>query len=154
MSNINESIPASQVYTAISAALLAPVLLWPALLIFSSDSIMQPLYSIHLLWLMMASALLICAVTADSIINYKSHSLWPAVASAWILITIMGISIVWRLPSGSWILALLFATHSFRASVTIWGDKHQHWHLWPAWWRDSIAALALFIWPLLLVKLS
>jgi len=147
MSKINQkTVPPAQIYIAISAALLAPVILWPALL-SAADNGLNPGQNIHFIWLIMASALLICAATADSMINYRPDSLWPVFTCTWILLATLGISIALRLPAGAWLLALMFAIHSLRAMVALWRNQ-QHWHLWPAWARDTLASAAIFIWTM------
>lgn len=130
-------------YAAISIALLLPVLAWP--LQSLHDGGLNPGAAYHNLWLMSAAALLICAVTADSILLYRPNSLWPFFASAWILLISMATSTALRLSSGALILALLFAAHALRSALRLWSDD-KSWWLWLAWSRDSIASLSIFIW--------
>jgi len=141
-----ETVPPALVYIAISATLLLPVLLWPILPAFTDNGLNAD-QNIHQIWLIMAALLLICAVTADSMINYRPDTLWPAFACSWILLATLGISTALRLPAGGWLLALMFAIHSLRAMYALWRNK-QHWHLWPAWGRDTLASVALFIWSM------
>jgi len=144
MNSTESIIPPVQIYLAVSAALLAPVLLWPALLLFS-DHVALP-HRMHELWLILASAMLLCAVTADTIIDYTPDARWPAYACGWILTSTIGITIALIIPAGDWLLAAMFAIHSTRSMRALWKNK-RHWKLWPAWSRDITAAMALFIWP-------
>jgi len=96
----------------------------------------------------MAAIMLICAVTADSIIKHKANARWPIFACGWIFLSVIGVTTALRQPEGSWLLGSPFALHSLRAATSLWQDHH-HWHLWPAWCRDTLAAMAIFTWPML-----
>jgi len=139
-------IPPVQIYIGISAVLLAPILFWPLIHNFT-DNGLNPAGNIHQIWLIMACTLLICAATADSVIGYRPDNSWPAISAAWILFTTLGVSFSLRLSDGDWLLALMFALHSLRAMVALWRNG-QHWHLWPAWGRDTLASAALFFWSM------
>jgi len=131
-------------YAAISVALLLPVLAWP-LQLQSSEFHTE----LHTIWLISASILLLIAVTADSMLFYQSDTLSPLFTAMWILLTSVGISVALRSDSGDWIVASLFAMHSLRSAMHLWLGE-SNWWLWPAWCRDSFAALAIFIWIALL----
>jgi len=135
-----------QLYMTIGAALLTPVLFWPAFYNFSDHGLI-PSQNLHQAWLIMAAFLFICAVTADSIINYRPNLRWSVFTCIWILFATLGASIALRLPAGGWLLALMFAIHSLRAMIDLWRGR-RHWRLWPAWGRDTLAAAAIFIWSM------
>jgi len=130
-------------YSAISVALLIPVLVWPLQSI--NDGGLDPSIDYHAIWLVTASALLLCAVTADSILYHQPGTFWPFFATAWILISSMGVSLALRLDSGAFILASIFTLHAIRAGSRIWQDQNSWW-LWPACIRDAAAAMAMFAW--------
>ncbi|NWF35180.1 hypothetical protein [Mariprofundus sp. KV] len=130
-------------YSAISVALLIPVLFWPLQSI--NDGSLDPSVDFHTIWLVTASALLLCAVTADSILYHEQGTLWPFFATAWILTFTMGVSLALRLDSGAFILASMFTLHAIRAGSRIWQDQNSWW-LWPACVRDAVAAMAMFTW--------
>ncbi|MDQ6993465.1 MAG: hypothetical protein Q9M31_08305 [Mariprofundus sp.] len=143
-----KAIPAAQLYGAISMALLIPLLLWPSLQGFTYNGL-NPGQNIHLSWLIIGSALLISAVTADTIIAYKPGFTYALFGSGWILFATLSITISLRLPGSDWILATMFALHSLRSARPLWQNK-PHWHLWPAWSRDTLASIALFTFPIIL----
>jgi len=135
-------------YTAISIALLLPVLAWPLQSLL--DGGLSPGAAYHSLWLTSATALLLCAVTADSILLYRPNSLWPFFTSAWILLISMSATTAIRFEeSGALILALLFALHALRSALPLWRDD-KDWWLWAAWGRDTVSALSIFTWLLVL----
>jgi len=138
-------IPPLLSYSAISVALLLPVLVWPLQglndgtlsLAFESD------------WLITASALLLCAVTTDTILYHQPDSKWPFFAAIWILATSMVISLALRTELGTYLLACMFSLHAVRSGLRLWlnGDA---WWLTTACIRDTIAALSIFGWIIIL----
>ncbi|TLS68933.1 hypothetical protein FE236_09645 [Mariprofundus erugo] len=150
-SKLENIISPIQTYIAISVALLIPVVIWPLQLY--SDHGLNPAINIHQIWMVMAAAILLCSVTADSIIGYRKAPSWPFVTSAWICLTVLGVSIALRLPDGTWLMALMFALHSLRAAAGLWHNVSE-WHLWPAWSRDTMASAALFFWHIMLNQAS
>ena len=130
-------------YSAISAALLIPVLVWPLQALNSSG--LDPAVDYHTIWLVTASALFLCAVTADSILYHQPGTFWPFFATAWIVLSSMGVSLALRIESGAFLLAMMFTLHATRAGFRLWRD-HEHWWLWPACLRDTAAAMAMFGW--------
>ena len=79
-------------YAAISSALFIPVLVWPLQELNHGGLNPAAILYDHPVWLITASALLLCAITADSILYYQPDSLWPFFATAWILINSMAVS--------------------------------------------------------------
>jgi len=130
-------------YTAISIAMLLPVLIWPLQILADDGRYLE--LDIHYIWLLAASALLLCAVTTDSILSYQPNTLWPFFTIAWIFLISMAISTALRVSFGSYILACLFAIHVIRSAIRLWRDD-KSWWLWTAWVRDSTAALGMFTW--------
>ncbi|ATX78832.1 hypothetical protein Ga0123461_0390 [Mariprofundus aestuarium] len=139
-------IPPLLSYSAISVALLLPVLVWPLQglndgahsLAFETD------------WLITASALLLCAVTADTILYHQPvDSKWPLFAAIWILATSMAVSLALRSELGSYLLATMFSLHAIRSGLRLWlnGDA---WWLTVACVRDTIAALSIFGWIIII----
>lgn len=140
-----------QTYIAISVALIIPVLIWPLQLY--SEHGLNPVNSIHQAWIVMTAAVLLCSVTADSIIGYRNTPSWPFFTSAWICLAVLGVSISLQLPDGTWLMALMFALHSIRSASGLW-KSGTAWHLWPAWSRDTIASATLFFWQIMLNQAS
>ncbi len=130
-------------YAAISIAMLLPVLIWPLQTII--DDSHNPGLDMRYIWFIAASALLLCAVTTDSILAYQPNTLWPFFTTAWIFLISMAISTALRVSFGAYILACLFAIHVIRSAIRLWRDD-KSWWLWTAWGRDSAASLGLFTW--------
>jgi len=138
-----EGVTQAFVYTAISTALLLPVLFWP-LTLWGTGSL-DPATNIHQIWLSAGIVLLLCAVTADSILYYRPQSLAPLFAAFWILISSLAVSTSLRWEHGAYVLAAAFAMHALRSGIKLW--QHQKlWWLWIAWSRDTLAALTFFVW--------
>ncbi len=131
------------VYAAISAALLLPVIVWP--LSLWGEASLNPSVDIQRIWLAAGIALLLCAVSADSVLGYRQSSLSPMFAALWVLFASLGVSISLRLEQGALILASCFALHALRSGRRLWQGRDDWW-LWPAWARDSLAAIAFFVW--------
>jgi len=134
-------------YAAISIALLLPVLTWPLQSMHDGD--LNPGAEYQNIWLISSAALLLCAVTADSILLYRPNSLWPFFTSAWILLISMSTTTALRIDSGALIFASLFAVHALRSAIRLWKND-KSWWLWLAWGRDSVASLSIFIWLMIL----
>ena len=147
----NRSIPPLLSYAAISAALLIPVLIWPLQEINSGHLNPAAILFDHPVWLISASALLLCAVTADSILYHQPDSIWPFYATAWILVSSMAASMALRIDSGAFVLGGMFALHAMRSGLRLWSNQQQWW-LWAACLRDALAALILFGWILFLTR--
>ncbi|ATX82728.1 hypothetical protein Ga0123462_1886 [Mariprofundus ferrinatatus] len=126
-------------YVAISCALLIPVIVWP--LQGMGDGSLE----FEAVWLVTASVLLVCAVTADSILYHQPDSLWPYFATAWILSTSFFVSLALRAETGIYILASMFSLHAVRSGYRLWHDGNDWW-LWPSCIRDAVAALTIFGW--------
>jgi hypothetical protein len=135
-------------YLLVSAALLLPVLAWPALML--TDVAMNPAADIAGHWRLAATALLLVAVASDSLLAAhanRSDSLVPV--AAWLVG--MGLWGPWACSraGGHWLLGVLFFIHALRPAHRLWRGATDWW-LWPAWGRDVLAATALFLWPRLL----
>jgi len=131
------------VYSAISIALLLPVVFWP-LTLWGTASL-DPAMNVKQIWIAAGIVLLLCATTADSILAYKAHTLAPLFAAFWILIASLTATLALRWESGVYILAGVFAAHAVRSGYKLWNHQ-QAWWLWPAWLRDMLASLSYFIW--------
>jgi hypothetical protein len=133
------------VYLLVSAVLLLPVLLWPAMLL--TGLALNPGANIVGHWRVAAAAMLLVAVSVDSMLAAyadRPRSLIPL--AAWLIG--MGLWGAWACnePAGHLILGTLFFIHSLRSAYRLWKGSAEWW-LWPAWGRDMIACLALFLWP-------
>ena len=138
-----DGVTAAFVYGALSVALLLPVLFWP-LTLWGAGSL-DPAKNIHQIWLSAGIVLLLCAVTADSVLGFRLQGMSPLFASFWILIASLAVSIALRWEQGAYILAAVFALHALRSGTKIW--RHEKlWWLWIAWSRDTVASLSFFIW--------
>ncbi len=136
-----------QVYLWVSIALLLPVLLWPLFLIFG----FTPAFgiSIEQNWVIAASCLLMAATVADSILSYRQQLLHAVISAIWIMVISSVITLVIRNEAMTWLLAVLFFLRSLHTMLPLW--KHQTnesvaWWQWIAWWRDSTASFAIFLW--------
>ncbi len=138
-----QSVTPAFVYAAVSLALLLPVLFWPLPLWHESG--LNPALEIRRVWLISGIVLLLCAVTADSLLAYRTHGLSPLFSAFWILLSSIGVSLALRWEQGIFILAACFAIHALRAATGIWSGRAGWWQ-WTAWVRDTIAALSLFVW--------
>jgi len=136
-------------YAAISTAMLLPVIFWPLQTINNHGSASG--LNIHDIWLLSAAALLLCAVTTDSILSYQASTLWPFSTTAWIVLASMAVSTAMRVDFGPHVLAAFFGIHALRSTIRLWKDD-KNWWLWTAWMRDSTASLSMFIWLILLQK--
>jgi len=137
-----------EVYLLVSAVLLLPVLLWPAMLLTSLA--LNPGVNIGGHWRVASAAMLLVAVAVDSmlVVNAdKPNSLLPL--TAWLIG--MGLWAAWACneAAGYLILGALFFIHSLRSATRLWKGTSDWW-LWPAWGRDILACLALFLWPRIL----
>lgn len=137
-----------EVYLLISIILLLPVLLWPVMLM--TNITLKPSINFASYWQMASVSLLVVATTADSMLTVfanKSQSLF--LFTVWILgIGLLG---TWAInePDFNIILGLLFFIHSSRSARLLWRGSSDWW-LWPAWIRDILACVAVFLWPLYL----
>lgn len=131
------------VYAAISCALLLPVLFWP--LSLWGEASLNPSMDIQRIWLAAGIVLLLSSVAADSVLCYRGASLSPMFATLWVLFASLGVSISLRLEQGALVLASCFALHALRSMYRLWQGADDWW-LWPAWLRDTVAALAFFVW--------
>ncbi len=155
MNEINQQGNTQQtIYIWLSIALLTPILLLPLRLTYGGGT---PAFgvNIELRWLLLASCLLLVAVTADLLLRLINHSSdhasrslpWSMYASAfWILVVCTAIPYIVVQPSLVWYLAALFLLHACATGFSLWrGDDG--WWLWCAWWRDMTCALSLLVWP-------
>lgn len=125
--------------------LLLPVLLWPAMLL--SGMILNPDADIISHWRIAAAALLLIATAVDSMLSVhadRPKSLIPL--AAWLIG--MGLWAAWACnqADGHLMLGLLFFIHASRSARRLWHGSSDWW-LWPAWIRDTLACLAIFLWP-------
>jgi hypothetical protein len=132
-------------YLLVSAVLLLPVLTWPALLL--TDVSMNPAADVGGHWRLAATALLLVAAASDSLLAAQSEpgrALVPI--AAWLVG--MGLWAPWACShtGGHWLLGVLFFMHALRPAARLWRGGSDWW-LWPAWGRDMLAAMALFLWP-------
>ncbi len=128
--------------------LMMPVLLWPLpVLIYDNPMLADVLVPT---WLLCSTYLLFSAVVMDSML-YGISSLKQAVdATLWVILFALLTIVAVQSPGGSWLLAMLFALHSFRSAYRLcWQQESQAWWLWTAWIRDVIAALTLLVWSIL-----
>lgn len=137
-----------ETYLLVSVVLLLPVLLWPALLL--SGLALNPGANVIGHWRVAAAALLLTTVAIDSMLAAsadKTRSMIPLVA--WLIG--MGLWGAWACneSDGHLFLGTLFFIHSLRPARRLWQGSHEWW-LWPAWTRDMLACLALFLWPWML----
>ena len=134
-------------YAAVSGALLIPVLVWPLQSIGSGSA------DFASIWVITASVLLLCAVTADSILYHQPNSLWPYFTTAWILTTSFIVSLALRSEPGIYILAIMFCLHAARSARRLWHGA-DNWWLWAACARDALAALAIFAWIIVIAQVA
>jgi hypothetical protein len=137
-----------EVYLLVSGVLLLPVLLWPAMLL--TGLALNPGANIAGHWRVASAAVLLIAVAVDSMLVVNAdrpRSLIPLVA--WLIG--MGLWGAWACneATGYLILGSLFFIHSLRSATRLWQGTSDWW-LWPAWSRDILACLALFLWPRIL----
>jgi len=131
-----------QAYLWISVALVLPVLLWPILLTSATPTAYA---EIAQNWLLSAAALLLAAVIVDSVLAGAASMEAVLSSCIWILFAAALIPFISHAPRAGWILAMLFAIHALRSTLTIWRQQEQWWH-WYAWGRDSATAAAMFLW--------
>ena len=136
------------IYLLVSTVLLLPVLLWPALLL--SGLALNPGANIIGHWRVAALALLLTTMAVDSMLAASAdrpRSLIPL--AAWLIG--MGLWGAWACneTDGHLLLGILFFIHSLRPARRLWQGSREWW-LWPAWARDVLACLALFLWPWML----
>ena len=134
-----------QAYVWVSLALALPLFLWPAFLYFGFTPALG--VSIEQNWLIAACCLLISAIVADSILSYKQQLSQVLASAIWIMAASSTASLAIRNPDMAWFIAALFALRSILNLPHLWraGRKYQWWR-WTAWWRDSSAALTMFLW--------
>lgn len=143
-----EEIPTPKLtYSAVSFALLVPVLVWP--LFWWGEASLNPGLNIGQVWLLAAATLLLSAIAVDSVLHYRSDHLSPFFAAGWILFGTLAVSTALRSEQGGFLIACLFALHAIRSGIHLWRQE-QEWWLWPAWTRDTLAALGMFVWQILL----
>ena len=133
------------IYLLVSGVLLLPVLLWPAMLL--SGLALNPGANIVGHWRVAAAAMLMIAVAVDSMLaanTDRPRSLIPL--AAWLVG--MGLWGAWACneANGHLILGTLFFIHTLRSARRLWQGASEWW-LWPAWGRDMLACLAMFLWP-------
>ncbi|HXH72558.1 MAG TPA: hypothetical protein VNI58_07085 [Mariprofundaceae bacterium] len=145
---MSDSIPTPKLtYTAVSFALLVPVLIWPVF--WWGEASLNPGLDIGQVWLLAAATLLISAIGVDSVLHYRTDHLSPFFAAGWILFGTLAVSMALRTEHGAFLIGCLFALHATRSGIGLW--RHgEEWWLWPAWVRDTLAALGMFAWQILL----
>lgn len=149
MTTTPESLPGTTpgpklTYTAVSFALLVPVLVWPVFW-WHNDATLD----IADIWQIAAASLLLSAIAVDSVLGFRQSAMAPFLAAGWILFGSLAVSMALRSSDGAYLIACLFALHALRSASRLW----QHdisWWLWPAWGRDSLAALGMFVWLFIL----
>ena len=133
----------AQIYITISLALALPVLLWP--LAWLSGNWLETGTEIQRQWLAAAVCLLMAAVVADSILTGMRSNREVLYGTTWIIFTSLIAGLAFRTPFGITLIASLFGLHALRSGMQLWKGGQQWW-LWPAWVRDTGAALILFGW--------
>ncbi|RMH61453.1 MAG: hypothetical protein D6678_03490 [Zetaproteobacteria bacterium] len=131
-------------YLTLSLAMALPVLLWPAL--WLRKGLFHPALNFPLLWSIAAALLLVCAVTADSVLFFRTSGKGVLAMSVW-----MSGGLFWSLlavqhPQGAWLIAVAFVAHALRSGCRLWRGDDRRWWLWPAWWRDMLTATGMFAW--------
>lgn len=144
----SESAPGPKLtYSAVSAALLVPVLIWPVF--WWHDGGLNPGLDLATIWQLAAATLLLSAIAVDSVLNFRHDHLSPFFAAGWVLFGTLAVSTALRADNASFLIACLFALHALRSAARLW-QHETSWWLWPAWCRDSLAALGMFVWLYLL----
>ena len=131
------------------AYMIIHALLWLAMLALPLPTLFlsNPMLNDALLpiWQMCAAMALIAAVSTDSMLYpiLSGKSVTDAVIWVFFLF-VYGLLVVSRYHS-AWGIGILFLIHSFRAAYPLFRQKEAYWWLWPAWLRDTSAAMLIFI---------
>lgn len=138
---IPESLPGPKLtYSAVSFALLVPVLVWPVFW-WRNDATID----IADIWQIAAASLLLSGIAVDSVLGFRHSAIAPFFAAGWVLFGSLAVSMALRANDGSYLIACLFALHALRSGYRLW-QHDSSWWLWPAWGRDSLAAVGMFVW--------
>ncbi len=133
-------------YLLISLALAIPVLVWPLTLLIGSASESGGIVEKN--WLISASLLLLAVTVSDSVLSGARSLRQMLLHSVWIAITVAVISVVLREFAAAHLLGAMFFLHAMRSATALWLDG-SGWWLWPAWIRDAVVAMAIFLWIIL-----
>jgi len=133
-------------YLLISLALAIPVLVWPLALFIGSASESGGIVEKN--WLISASLLLLAATVSDSVLASVTSLRQMLQHCVWIAITVAVISVVLRESAAVHLLGVMFFLHAMRSAIALWHDS-SNWWLWPAWIRDVVVALSIFLWMFL-----
>jgi len=125
-----------------------PVLVWPAL--WLRQGLFDPALNFTLLWTVAAALLLLSAATADSLLAYRADGRGLLMVSLWMTGCLFWALLAVQHAQGAWLLALAFAVHALRSACDLWRNDAHRWWSWPAWWRDVLTALGMFVWLMLL----
>ena len=129
-------------YAYFSLTLTLPVIAWPFIYQFLYPSFSDNFY---FSWIVSACMALLIAVVADSICFGTTSLRVTVVSLAWLLLAILFVAISLSHGNSIYLIALMYFLHSLRSCLDLWCGRGRWWS-WPAWTRDSLTSLILFLW--------
>ena len=138
-------------YILISFIMFMPVLFWPVPLLLYDYPVVTATNILKPTWFLSISLLLMTVVSIDSILYGIKSRTQAIFAMLWISTLAMISIIALQNNNHSWLLAVLFLTHSFRSGYRLFfiQKKVPVWLLGLAWGRDITTSLTIFFWLLI-----
>ncbi|MDQ6991797.1 MAG: hypothetical protein Q9M11_08725 [Mariprofundaceae bacterium] len=146
LNKMNQHVPEmfKQLYGAVSIAFFIPIVCWPLALHVG----LEPAWgtSIEKNWLIAASLLLMTFTICDTFLAKPRGFYDVSVSIVWVLFSAYMVMISFHNLSLAWFLAATMGLRALWISPNLWDDSHVQWWQWQAWFRDSSAAFAMFVW--------
>ncbi len=119
-------------------------MLWPLPTLFFNNPML--IDAIIPKWHLSIIILLIAATVMDSMLYTINNTRQVIYTTLWIfVVSILSL----KYQDNTWLLALLFLAHSFRALPSLLlSMEHHAWWTFNAWARDILVASVLFLWLL------